>query len=132
MDRLSRFGTAAFDLIRRGSDRTEWVPDYRIQTFHFPGGDVSESQGMGRGVYQLSGTARFESSDEFEAFAALAATRQTLRVPFMATAFPGDRQGQEFDQLYKEFDSVLLVRVDEIRLHLNGMVDCRATWERNP
>lgn len=128
----SRFGAVPMAMIRRRS-ADDWQPELFTTTFHFPGGNVNETQVTGRGVFRLACMVRMESSTAFEQFEAMLGSRQTLRMLQMATAYSGDRVISEFGEVYKEFDGVLLnAPLRDITLHIGGQVDVTATFERDP
>lgn len=130
---MSRFGTVPITMIRRrGETPTEWTPDYKSVTFHFPGGNVSETQTLGQGKMRLEVLVRLADTATFERFMALMNTEQTLRMDYHATAYSGDREGQEFRNLYKEFDNVFATSPTNIRRRLGGQVDLNVVFERSP
>lgn len=127
-----RFGSVPLTIMyRRGETQTDWQPDPKIREFHFPGGTNVEVQGLGFGLLAVSYRVRFQNEHDFAAFLALIGTEQTLRVPFTSTAYPGDRDGQLLNDLYKEFDHVLLSPpVTNIRRYREGVIDVEATFKR--
>jgi hypothetical protein len=130
---MSRFGIVPISLIRkRGDTPADWVPDYRSVTFHFPGGNLNETHTLGQGPLKLTATVRLADSDAFTRFLALVNTRQTLRMDYHATAFGGDRDGQEFGALYKDFDGVFLNAPTNILRRLGGQIDLDVVFEREP
>lgn len=130
---MSRFGTVPITLIRRNSDAsTEWTPDYRSVTFHFPGGNLNETQTFGQAPLQLQATVRLQDEATFTQFMALMHTRQTLRQDYHATAFAGDIEGQEHGELYKDFLSVFATNPTGIRRRMGGQVELDVTFQREP
>lgn len=129
----SRFGTVPFTMIRsRGSEAPDWTMELRIREFPIPGSNTVEVQVMGQARLKLSVTLHLECARDFSALMALLGTEATLQMPYTATAYPGDRDGQDIDGLYKAFDSVLLTIPSGAhpRLHRNGAVDIDVQFSR--
>lgn len=130
---MSRFGTVPITLIRRGGEqRADWQPDYRSVTFTFPGGTFSETQTLGQGPMRLKATVRLADDAALARFLALVHTRQTLRMDYHATAFAGDRDGQELGALYKDFDGVFLADLANILYRFGGAVELDVEFQREP
>ncbi len=126
----SRFGAVPITLIRAGGGSpVDWTPDARNVTFHFPGGNVSEVQVLGRGVLTVEYLVRV-LYDDFAALDDLLNTEQVFRVPRMTTAYPAAREFQEFGELYKEWDAVLLASIADVQLHRSGIVHCVSRFQR--
>lgn len=130
---VGRFGAVPITLIRRGGEQAaDWAPQLIVASFHFLGGNVNETQVMGQGRLRLAALVRLQDSETFEALLALLGTEQVLRMPYTATAYRGDRAGQDINELYKEFDRVLLTMPEpEIRPRLGGAVDVAVVFERD-
>lgn len=133
MINLNRFGTVPMTLmIASGSDVVDWRPDVRSRTFHFPGGNNTVTQYLGQSDLILEALVWMESGSTLESLMSLIGTRQTLRMPYSATAFPGTRSGQLHGDMYKEFDGVYLANVTDIRIRFDESVLCTCTFSRVP
>lgn len=130
---LGRFGAIPITLLRRAGDPAiDWLPDLLTATFHFLGGNANETQVLGQGRLRLAALVRLADRETFAAFLALLGTTQTLRVPWTATAYPGDRSGQAANELYTEWDNVLLTMPEpEVLPRLGGAVDVAVVFERD-
>lgn len=128
----SAFGGVPFTIIRAsGAILNDWTPDIRLREFHIPGSNIVEVQATGMGLLTVSYMCRFGSDTDFASFMALAGQTGLLRVPYEATAYPGDRDGQLFDRLYKEFDDVLFAApLSDIRRRREGVIDATVTYKR--
>lgn len=128
---MSRFGTVPITLLRiPGESAPDWITTLRSKTFTFPGGNRSVTQMLGQSDWRVTYLARLESESDFALVMTLLGTRQMLRIPAGATAYPGVRTFYQFGELYKEFDGILLTAVDETRIRSNGSVTCRIDLTR--
>lgn len=129
----SRFGSVPLQLIRRQSEKMpDWRPDLRVVNHHYAGGNVNDVEVIGQGRLQLTALVRLATPELFERFLGLIGTEQTLHVSYFSTAFPGDRDGEDVDGIYKEFDRVLLRDPEDIQRRPGGLVDLTVTFERDP
>lgn len=128
---MSRFGAVPITILRLpGEPMADWATTFRYKTFQFPGGNLSYTQTFGQSDLTIEYLVRLESSDDLQRLMALIGTRQTLRLPYAASAYKGTREGQELGELYKWFDRVFLTGVNEVRLRIGGTVVCSCTMTR--
>lgn len=127
----SLFGAVPITLLREGAP-VDWKPNLQTVTFHFPGGDVTETQVLGQAELEVEYLVRLDSDTDFQALYALysVGSRQTMRMPRRTTAFGADREFQEHGELYKEYDSVQLGSLTDVQPRNGGTVLCRCTFQR--
>lgn len=130
MRSIDQFGAVPLTFLRADrAQRTDWQPSGVAVTHHFPGGNRTETQVMGRGVLRWTLLARFDDEAAFARFHALYLTRATMRVAHRASVFPGDREYDVAGDLCREWDDVFLADISEVRGQ-SAKVYCTATFER--
>ncbi len=134
----SLYGGVPIAILQYEGEPADWTPNLQIATFHFPGGNITETQVLGQGDLEAEYLVHLASKADFQALYALYATgvRQTLRVPLEVTAFAGSQPplpgaGQEHGTLFAYFSGVLLTNMDDIDgPRFDGTVRCRCTFSR--
>ncbi len=127
----SRFGNVPIAIIQYEGEPADWAPDLRLATFHFPGGNVTETQVLGQGAWEVTHLAQVTDTDDFAALLALLGTEQTLRVPrHGVSAYVGDHETTVHGEEVKYFYSVLLSGLSDIERRFDGSVRCSCTFSR--
>jgi len=127
----SRYGGVPIAILQYENEPADWAPDLLLATFHFPGGNVVETQVLGQGALTVTHVVQVVTEDDFAILIALLGTEQTLETPRMGvSAFRGDFEGTEKSEDFKRFYGVLLTAIADIERRFDGSVRCSCTFSR--
>lgn len=127
----SLYGGVPIAILQYEGEPADWAPDLQLATFHFPGGNVTETQNLGQGAMPVTHVVQVVTEDDFANLLALLGTEQTLQMPRLGvSAFRGDFAGTEHSEDFKRFYSVLLTEIADIERRFDGSVRCLCTFSR--